>query len=226
MASRIKYLFGIIHFTFVWNVILLIFHTSLGLEQLGFLTQVDPDVLTSPLSVIFDDLVVLSGNPVQTIMQDSHLLLDCLVSPLAVQMEVLNRHETSHTAIKFLVAHLLERVGLEVRVLERSDLNLSEEHNEQVRVWELTLLGVLFEADTLSNDDIECQPRGNSGDSLDPIRSALGGGNIEDIFDTTFLFLLVNWAKEDWCLEDDKNCEHSQIVLAKARQHRHILCIE
>lgn len=59
-------------------------------------------------------------------MQNSHLLLDGLVGPLAVKVEVLNCHETSHASIQLLVAHLLQCVGAEVRVMEGSCLQFSE----------------------------------------------------------------------------------------------------
>lgn len=57
-------------------------------------------------------------------MQDTHLLLDRLVGPLSIQVEVLYCHKASHASIKFLVLHLLQRVRLEVRMVEGRRLDL------------------------------------------------------------------------------------------------------
>ena len=40
-------------------------------------------------------------------MQNAHLLLDGLVGPLAIQMEVLDGHEAAHPPVQLLILHLL-----------------------------------------------------------------------------------------------------------------------
>ena len=82
-------------------------------------------------------------------MQDSHLLLDRLVGPLSVQVEVLYSHEASHASVEFLVLHILQRVDLEVRMVEGGSLDLRKQHDEQVRGRELELLRVLLQANRL-----------------------------------------------------------------------------
>lgn len=77
-------------------------------------------------------------------MQDFHLLLDGLVGPSTVQVEVLDSHEAAHATIQLLILHFLQRVGLEVRVMEGGDLDLGKEDNEDVGVREARLRSVFL----------------------------------------------------------------------------------
>lgn len=104
---------------------------------------------SAPVNVLIDELVVLRGDAEQTIVENLDLLLDSLVGPLAVKMVVLNGHEAAHTPIEFLIPHLLQRIGLEVGMVEHSGLHFSNEYDQEVSQGEVALISVLFETEAL-----------------------------------------------------------------------------